>query len=84
MAIQNNMDQFDCILLDSVMTDMHGPETAMKIRTELGFNKPIIAVTGNTLQEDIDHLLQCGVDKVLTKPISRENLFESMRQLKVL
>ena len=74
---------FDCILLDSVMTEMHGPETAKKMRSEIGFLKPIIAVTGNTLPEDVGYLLQCGVDKVLTKPISKEKLFESMRQLKV-
>lgn len=83
VAIQTNVNQFDCILLDSVMTEMHGPEAARKMRNELGFRKPIISVTGNTLPEDIDYLLQCGVDRVLTKPISREKLFESMRQLKV-
>ena len=65
------------------MTEMHGPEAAKKIRSEIGFLKPIIAVTGNTLPEDVGYLLQCGVDKVLTKPISKEKLFESMRQLKV-
>ena len=82
-AMRKSSRPFDCVLLDSVMTEMHGPEAARKMRTEVGFRNPIIALTGNTLPEDIDYLMQCGVDLVLTKPISRDKLFESMLQLKV-
>lgn len=75
---------FDCIFLDSVMTEMHGPEAAILMRGELGYSGPIISMTGNSLPEDIDHLLSCGVDIVLTKPVSKGKLLEAMRKLNVI
>jgi len=82
-AMETAAKPFDCVFLDSVMVDMHGPEAARKMRSELEYRGPIISVTGNSLPEDIDFLLQCGVDIVLTKPTSKAKLLEAMRKLKV-
>jgi CheY-like chemotaxis protein len=35
----------------------------------MGVNIPIIAVTGNALQEDKELFMKAGVDAVLTKPL---------------
>lgn len=83
-AMRNSSKPFDCVFLDSVMTEMHGPETAKQMRTELGYTNPIISVTGNTLPEDVGLLLTCGVDIVLTKPVAKSKLLESMKKLNVI
>lgn len=83
-AVRQAERPFDCILLDSIMVQMHGPEAASIMRSELIFTNPIISVTGNALQEDIDHLLRSGVDRVLTKPVSRQQLIDTLCQYKVL
>ena len=56
-AMETAAKPFDCVFLDSVMVDMHGPEAARKMRSELEYRGPIISVTGNSLPEDIDFLL---------------------------
>ena len=36
----------------------------------------IIDITGNALPEDIDMFIECGADRVIVKPISRDKLQE--------
>lgn len=45
--------QYDAILMDFVMPRMDGPSAAKAIR-HLGYAGPIIGVTGNALQSDVD------------------------------
>lgn len=57
------------------MTKVHGPEAATVMR-RMGYTGRIVAVTGNTLQEDIDHFLASGADIFLGKPLQLDRLQE--------
>ena len=59
---------FDFILCDSVMPVMDGPSAVQKIRA-MGYDKPIIGVTGNTLPEQIEDFIAHGADEIVTKPV---------------
>jgi CheY-like chemotaxis protein len=45
----------------------------------MGVNCLIFGVTGNVLQSDHDHFMNCGADFVLTKPLSVEKLSETLK-----
>ena len=47
---------------------MMGPEAVEKIRA-LGYDGPILGVTGNTLPEQVADFVQHGVDEVIAKPV---------------
>jgi CheY-like chemotaxis protein len=68
---------FDCVLLDSNMPTMDGPETAAALRRH-GVSVPIISVTANTMAADIHHALEAGMDDVIHKPIALERLAPSL------
>jgi CheY-like chemotaxis protein len=68
---------YDAILMDFVMPEMDGP-TATKLIREQGFIKPIYGITGNALQSDIDHFIQCGADRVFTKPLDIELFLQTL------
>ena len=53
---------------------MTGIECTAKLRNELGVDIPIIAVTGDALQEDKDRFISAGCNEVLTKPFTRQKL----------
>ena len=50
------------IFMDNIMIDMHGPEATKKMRA-LGYLGPVIALTGNLVQTDIDHYLGAGATR---------------------
>lgn len=58
---------YDVILMDFVMPNMDGPTATQAIRA-LGYSGPILGVTGNTLDSDVTHFIQCGANAVLPKP----------------
>lgn len=63
----------DIIFMDSVMPVMDGLEATQKIR-QMHVHTPIIAVTGNSLREQVDEFLHYGADVVVTKPVKFDNL----------
>jgi len=73
----------DLILLDFEMPVMKGPDAAAEIR-RLGFKQIIIGVTGNVMQEDVIHFLECGAHAVLSKPLSMEKLQGALKKLGVI
>eukprot|EP01035_Chromulina_nebulosa_P042499 gene42499-biopygen28867 len=46
--------QVHFVLMDFVMTTLHGPDAARIMRDELGYCGPIIGVTGNALAQDME------------------------------
>jgi hypothetical protein len=54
----------------------NGPNSAKEIRAIAG-NSFIVGVTGNLLQEDIDHFKSCGAHAVLSKPLNLAYLEET-------
>jgi len=63
----------DLCLLDGSMPVLTGPETATRLRA-MGVRIPLVAVTGNALDEDVRAFRQAGADEVLTKPVDRKKL----------
>jgi two-component system, chemotaxis family, CheB/CheR fusion protein len=67
--------KFDLILLDMQMPRMDGYQTAMRLR-QLGFTKPIVALTADAMQSDMNRCLQAGCNAFLSKPIDNVKLIE--------
>jgi len=70
------MHQYDLILMDiSLGSDMDGIQATREIRS-MGKNKnvPIIAVTGYSTFEEREKILSGGLNYIITKPFTREEL----------
>ena len=75
---------YDAILMDMRMPEMDGLEATQAIR-ELdrpdAKTIPIIALTANAFDEDVQRSMQAGLDAHLSKPVEPENLFETLESL---
>lgn len=71
---------YDLILMDFEMPVMNGP-VATKLLRSRGFSGIIIGITGNVLESDISFFLQHGCDRVLSKPVSHQELFKVITEL---
>ena len=61
------------------MPNMDGV-TATRILRGRGFSLPIVGVTGNALEEDINNFCLAGANEVLTKPISIAKVERLLKQ----
>jgi len=66
---------FDLIFMDMQMPVMGGIE-AVEILRQKGITVPIIALTANVLLEEKTACLKAGCNQFVTKPVSRQELFE--------
>mmetsp|Transcript_10354 Transcript_10354/g.14253 ORF Transcript_10354/g.14253 Transcript_10354/m.14253 type:complete len:791 (+) Transcript_10354:1774-4146(+) len=76
----NITTEVDLILMDFEMPVMKGPEATQELR-KMGLKQVIIGVTGNVLQEDVDHFMRSGADAVLSKPLSMDKLRATLKKL---
>jgi len=74
-AIAKN--EFDLVLMDIQMPVMNGLQATSKLR-QLGFTKPILALTANILPEDCERYLKEGFDDVIGKPVSKKFFLEKL------
>ena len=75
---------YDAILMDMRMPEMDGLEATVKIRTSGRKDAktiPIIALTANAFDEDVQRSMQAGLDAHLSKPVEPELLFETLENL---
>ena len=75
---------YDAVLMDVRMPEMDGLEAAAKIRAlERADAKtvPIIAMTANAFDEDVQRSLQAGMNAHLSKPIDNDILFGTLESL---
>ena len=73
---------FDVILMDIMMPEMNGYETAKAIRTmndrQDGKTIPIIAMTANSFAEDVQASLDAGMNAHLSKPIVIDEVIKTI------
>ncbi|MGI6221466.1 MAG: response regulator [Coriobacteriales bacterium] len=78
------VDHFDAILMDIRMPEMDGLEATRAIR---GLERPdaaivpIIAMTANAFDEDVQRSLQAGMNAHLSKPVEAEHLNQTLEEL---
>ena len=76
-------DRYDMIFMDLQMPTMDGM-TATRLIRELGTPKaagiPIVAMTANVFQEDIDECLTNGMNDHLGKPLDFRQMLEKLKQ----
>lgn len=75
---------YEVILLDCLMPEMDGFQTAREIRRlEQGQRKhtPILGLTGLARKEDLEDCRQAGMDDVLVKPVRLSSLLEKLQVL---
>jgi CheY-like chemotaxis protein len=73
---------FDCIVMDFEMPVLNGPDATVALR-DLGHTLPIIGLTGNVMQEDMQHFLDSGADIVMVKPLDIGEFMKIYQQLVV-
>lgn len=75
---------YDAVLMDVRMPVMDGLETAEAIRAlsrEDAKSVPIIALTANAFDEDVQRSLQAGMNAHLSKPVEPEQLYNTLMEL---
>ena len=75
---------YDVILMDMRMPEMDGLEATRRIRAmeRDGAKKiPIVALTANAFDEDVQRSMQAGLNAHLSKPVEPEALFQTLESL---
>ncbi|MBR1830151.1 MAG: response regulator, partial [Atopobiaceae bacterium] len=84
MFEQHEPGYYDAILMDMRMPEMDGLEATRTIRAmdrPDAKEIPIIALTANAFDEDVQRSLQAGLNAHLTKPVEPEALFGTLESL---
>jgi CheY-like chemotaxis protein len=71
--------EFDLILMDMQMPVMDG-YTATRLLRERGFAKPIVALTANTVKQELERAISSGCDDCLGKPFSTAEFTDMLRK----
>ena len=84
MFKKSPVDYYDAILMDVRMPEMDGLEATTAIRAlDRPDAKiiPIIALTANAFDEDVQRSLQVGMNAHLSKPVETEHLYQTLEEL---
>lgn len=80
IKILNENPDTDVVLLDMMMPNMDGYETAEKIRSNPKFlNLPLIAVTAKAMTGDREKCIKAGASDYITKPVDVDQLLSLLR-----
>ena len=75
---------YDAVLMDNRMPEMDGLEAAAAIRAldrPDAKKVPIIALTANAFDEDVQRSLQAGMNAHLNKPVEPDTLYQTLGEL---
>ncbi len=75
---------YDAVLMDIRMPEMDGLEATRRIRAmdrPDAKTIPIIALTANAFDEDVQRSMQAGLNAHLSKPVQPDTLFETLENL---
>ena len=81
---QHEEGYYDAVLMDMRMPEMDGLEATRRIRAMNRADAksiPIIALTANAFDEDVQHSMQAGLNAHLSKPVEPDILFETLEGL---
>lgn len=74
-----SINQYDCILMDLYMPEVDGITATKEIRRKQdGLALPILALTSSTDENDLEQIVQSGMNGVIVKPFTRESLFSQI------
>lgn len=73
-------EQYDLILMDMHMPVMDGITATIKLRTEMHFTQPIVALSANAFVEDREHCLAAGMNDFLAKPVDKLALLATIKR----
>jgi len=81
LAVENksSLSYYDIIFMDNIMILMNGPVAVRRMRS-LGYQGPVIDVTGNIMPQDVQEFLDCGADKILKKPVDPKEVSEVLEK----
>ena len=84
MFLASEITHYAAILMDVRMPEMDGLEAAERIRIQDRSDAatiPIIALTANAFDEDVERSLQAGMNAHLSKPVEPERLYRTLEEL---
>ena len=82
--LASEINHYAAILMDVRMPEMDGLEAAERIRIQDRSDAatiPIIALTANAFDEDVERSLQAGMNAHLSKPVEPERLYRTLEEL---
>lgn len=79
---QSEIGFYDAVLMDIRMPVMNGYDAAMAIRAleRSDKNIPIIAMTADAFQDDIQRCLECGMNAHMAKPLNIKELIQLLEK----
>ena len=81
---EHEQGYYDAILMDMRMPEMDGLEATRVIRAmdrSDAKSIPIIALTANAFDEDVQRSMQAGLNAHLSKPVQPDTLYETLEEL---
>ncbi|WP_295914153.1 PAS domain S-box protein [uncultured Xanthomonas sp.] len=81
-CVRDSGQVFDVVVMDMQMPRVDGLEATRRIRADARFARlPILAMTANAAQDDVDACLAAGMDAHIGKPIDLEQMVEALLRL---
>jgi len=75
-TLRGSDHRYDLVLMDINMPKMDGLECTRQIRSDLHLKDiPVVALTGSTSKEDVEKILESGMNAYLNKPIVLGKLY---------
>ena len=71
-------DSFDVVLMDLQMPNMDGLTAMKEIRSVLKLSVPVIALTANALEGEMENCMLAGMQGYLSKPYDHRTLYEEI------